>query len=114
MRLLVWLALIVLGIYVWSQSDPQSFQDAKDKLKDQAIQSVLKTNVTNITNQSLVIEQNFTEILNGTYPSNTVNYGRPKKIVEFLCTTDKDCKTFIPSAPQDIRCNKSTGECIKE
>ena len=112
MRILGWLALIVFGIFLWSQGDPDSFQDAKEKLKDKAVQNILKINMTNLINQSLIVEQNFTSILNGTYPSNTTNYGRPKKIVEFLCITDADCKTYIPDAPQDIKCNKLTGECI--
>ncbi len=114
MRFLGWLALAIFGILIWSQSDPQSFQDAKDNLKNKAIQSVLKTNMTNLTNESLVVEQNFTSILNGTFSQDTINYGRPKKIVEFLCATDQDCKTYIPNAPANIKCNKLTGECIKQ
>ncbi|MEK6829357.1 MAG: hypothetical protein AABY15_04465 [Nanoarchaeota archaeon] len=112
MRFLGWLILIGFGIFMWSQSDPESFQGTKEKLKDKAAQSLSNKTMVNLTNQSLITEQNFTNILNGTYSSDTINYGRPKKVVEFLCQADDDCDKYIPNAPQNIRCNKSTGECI--
>lgn len=37
--------------------------------------------------------------------------GRPKKIVEFYCTTDEQCKTYFNA--DNAYCQKSTGICYK-
>lgn len=110
MRILAIIVVIVVVLFLWVQNDPASFNKQKDKLKEKVAESIFQKNITNTT---LVEEKNYTmNVTQGQYPLNTTNYGRPKKIVEFLCQSTEDCMKYIPNTPWNVYCNNSTGECV--
>lgn len=110
MRIIGWVVIIGIVLYVWSTSDPSGFQKQKDKV----LGSVLQKNNTNssIPKLDLVLEKTYDEQKKVEYTANIIDFGKPQKIIEFLCIDDTDCKRYVPGAPVNIMCDKETGNCI--
>ena len=113
MRPLGWVIIIGLVIYMYAQYDPDGYAEQKQKLLDSTKDIGLKKLNESINkNSSIITEQNFSGVQDGNFVEDVNNWGRPKKFVEFLCTSNEDCLTYFPDAPSTVQCHVASGECI--